>query len=236
MTFREYGASRTILSAIFLFPRRRSSAIKAVVQRDQLLATRRSLVDRLGDWRDEKNWQDFFDTYWRLIYGVARKAGLGDAEAQDVVQETLITVAKKAENLRYDPAAGSFKAWLLQVTRWRIVDQVRKRPREGGAVAASDDSRRTAVLERAPDPAGFDLEAAWETEWQEHLLEAALGRVKRQADAKQFQIFDCYVVKAWPAQKVAKELRVNLGQVYLAKHRLGGLLKKELKKLELPPG
>src|SRR5437764_5754537 len=55
----------------------------------RLLATRRSLVERLPDLADRAKWQEFFDTYWRLIYGVARKAGLNDAEAQDVVQETI---------------------------------------------------------------------------------------------------------------------------------------------------
>ena len=92
-----------------------------------LAATRRSLVDRLVNWDDQKRWQEFFDTYWRLIYSTARKAGLTDAEAQEVVQETVITVAKKIDKLKYDPAIGSFKGWLLQITRWRIVDQFRKR-------------------------------------------------------------------------------------------------------------
>ena len=93
----------------------------------QFLVTRRSLVERLGDWRDQKNWQEFFETYWKLIYSVAVKAGLTEAEAQDVVQETVITVAKRVEGLKYDPALGSFKGWLLHITRWRIADQFRKR-------------------------------------------------------------------------------------------------------------
>ena len=56
-----------------------------------------------------------------------------------------------------------------------------------------------------------------------------------QVDQKQYQIFDCYVFKQWPAQKVATELRVSIAQVYLAKHRLGALLKKELAAAERVP-
>jgi len=67
------------------------------VTNKQFLVTRRSLVERLADWRDQKNWQEFFETYWKLIYSVAVKAGLTDSEAQDVVQETIITVAKRVE-------------------------------------------------------------------------------------------------------------------------------------------
>ena len=91
------------------------------------IATRRSLVERLADWGDQLRWQEFFDTYWKLIHSAARKSGLTDAEAQEVVQETVITVAKNIDKLKYDPAIGSFKGWLLQITRWRIADQFRKR-------------------------------------------------------------------------------------------------------------
>src|SRR5256885_10482007 len=91
------------------------------------LQTRWSLIGRLKNLDDQQSWQDFFDAYWKLIYSVALKAGLSDAEAQDVVQETVISVAKKMPEFKADPATGSFKSWLLTLTRWRIVDQVRKR-------------------------------------------------------------------------------------------------------------
>jgi RNA polymerase sigma factor (sigma-70 family) len=201
-----------------------------------LLATRRSLVERLADWRDRKRWQEFFDTYWKLIYSAARKSGLHDAEAQEVVQETVITVAKKIENLKYDPAIGSFKGWLLQITRWRIADQFRKRePAEAGLSLSVDDDA-TATIERVPDSRIVDLEALWEKEWQENLFEAAIARVKKKVDPKQFQVFDCYVRKEWPAQKVAEHLRVSVGQVYLARHRISALIKKETKHLERSSG
>lgn len=90
-------------------------------------ATRASLLGRLKSLGDHSSWQQFFDTYWRLIYGVALKAGLRDAEAQDVVQETIITAAKHLPCFHYDPKVCSFRTWLLRLTRWRIIDQLRKR-------------------------------------------------------------------------------------------------------------
>jgi RNA polymerase sigma-70 factor (ECF subfamily) len=86
------------------------------------------------------------------------------------------------------------------------------------------------------DSNAVDLDALWEKEWQQNLLAAAIIRVKKKIDPKQFQIFDCYVRKEWPAQKVADTLRVNVGQVYLARHRVGVLLKKEIKALERQSG
>ena len=197
-----------------------------------LLATRRSLVDRLADWDDRKHWQEFFDTYWKLIYSAARKSGLTDAEAQEVVQETVITVAKKIDKLRYDPAIGSFKGWLLNITRWRIADQFRKRRPADKQSARSNEDRQTATIERVADSNVVDLDTLWEKEWQENLFAAAITRVKKKVDPKQYQLFDCYVRKEWPAQKVAAELGVSVGQVYLARHRVSALLKKEIKALE----
>jgi RNA polymerase sigma-70 factor (ECF subfamily) len=208
--------------------------MKGAVTRKEFMVTRRSLVDRLADWRDQKNWNEFFETYWKLIYSVAIKAGLTDAEAQDVVQETVITVAKRVDGLKYDPARGSFKGWLLHITRWRIADQFRKREPAEVSRVTRRDTRRTATIDRAPDPQGFDLESTWEAEWRENLVAAAITRIKRKVDARQYQIFDCYVMKEWPAQKVAKELGVSIAQVYLAKHRISALMKKELKGLESP--
>lgn len=196
-----------------------------------LVATRRSLVDRLEDWNDRKNWQEFFDTYWKLIYSAARKSGLTEAEAEEVVQETVITVAKKVGKLRYDPAIGSFKGWLLHITRWRIADQFRKRQPGQNQRGVSSIDRLTATIERLPDNNAVDLDALWEKEWQDNLLNAAIARVKKKVDPKQFQIFDCYVRKDWPAQKVATELSVSIGQVYLARHRVTALLKKETRAL-----
>lgn len=202
---------------------------------DEFIPTRQSLLTRLKDWDDQESWRDFFNTYWKLIYSVALKAGLSETEAQEVVQETVLSVAKKMKEFKYDPALGSFKGWLLQLTRWRITDQMRKRkPHEagGGAPKPPDQTARTATIERVPNPEGPALDDVWEQEWQQNLVDAALARVKKQVNARQYQIFDLYVIKQWPVTKVAKTLGVSATQVYLAKHRIGSLVKKEVKRLE----
>ena len=190
-------------------------------------ATRRSLVEGLANWGDHRRWQDFHRRYAKLLYGFARKAGLTGAEAEDAVQETLLTVARRVEALEYDPARGSFKGWLLQIARWRVADQFRKRdpaeqPRRPSA------SSGTGTIARALDPAGPELETVWDSEWQAHLVATALRRLKDQVSPRQYQIFDCYVVKGWPAERVVRDLHVNFAQVYLAKHRVGAVFKKEV--------
>ena len=65
--------------------------------------TRKSLIERLNDWEDQKSWDDFYKTYWRLIYSVAVKSGLKNEEAFDAVQETIICIAKQQKEGKYDP-------------------------------------------------------------------------------------------------------------------------------------
>jgi len=143
------------------------------------------------------------------------------------------STGSRAGNCHHCPAIGSFKGWLLQITRWRIADQFRKRQPDAAARRlSSPDDPLTATIERVPDSRIVDLDALWEADWKDNLLEAAIARVKKKVDPKQFQIFDCYVRKEWPAQKVAQRLRVSVGQVYLARHRVAALLKKEIKTLE----
>jgi RNA polymerase sigma factor (sigma-70 family) len=198
-----------------------------------LLPTRSSLLKRLRDWEDQDSWRDFFDTYWKLIYAVAIKSGLTDADARDVVQETMLGAAKGLQAGKFQIGAGSFKAWLLLITRRRIVDHLR-RPQLDPLTCrrAPEGTWRTPAVERIADPAAEQIAEIWEEEWTKNLADAALERARRKVGAKQYQMFDLYVLKEWPVRDVAKTLHVNIAQVYLAKHRITRLAKKELKALE----
>ena len=137
-----------------------SSRAETAPDREELLPTRRSLLDRLRDWEDQASWREFFDTYWKFIYSVALKSGLSDQEAEDVVQETILSVAKKMPEFVYDPARCSFKGWLMHVTRLRIIDQLRRRqPVSRPSPAGDRDSRQTPTVERVPDPASLEPDA-----------------------------------------------------------------------------
>ena len=92
--------------------------------------TRKSLIARLDNWEDQRTWDEFYKTYWKLIYSVALKSGLRSEEAFDAVQETILSIAKQSKKNLYDPNQGSFKTWLMNMTRWRINDQFRKRKKD----------------------------------------------------------------------------------------------------------
>ena len=197
------------------------------------LPTRPTLLARLRNWNDQESRKRFFDTYWKLIYSTALKCGLTESEAEEVVQETVLSVARTMPEFKYDPAACSFKTWLLHLTRKRIVDQFRKRPPAGTrSVRGSKRSDETPTIKRLPDPASLDLERVWDEEWRRNLMTAAMENVRAQVSSRQYQIFDLYATKGWSVREVSRTLHVNAAQVYLAKHRIQALLKKEVRKLE----
>ena len=198
---------------------------------DKLLATRYSLLSRLQDRGDDESWRVFFDTYWRLIYSVALKAGLRQTEAEEVVQETVICVARNIQKFQRDRRLGSFKGWLCNLTRWRIADQLQKRtgllPGEG-----TDAIQKYQPLEELPDLADTTASLDWEHEWQAHLLNSAIQRVKQRVREEQYQLFDLYVTREWPMTRITQTLGVGRTRVYLAKHRITRLLRKEVARLE----
>jgi RNA polymerase sigma factor (sigma-70 family) len=196
--------------------------------------TRSSLIVRLRDAGDDASWRLFFDTYWRLIYNVACKSGLSDADAKDVVQETVIAVAKRMPEFRYDPAKGSFKQWLLLITRRRIQDHLRRVYRSGLAANAiiAEGARGGGHGSRPISPPDVQIEAAWEESWRENFFQAALARVRQRANPKQFQVFDYCVLQELPVSKVAQMLGLSAPQVYLAKHRMNVAIRRAAAELE----
>ena len=205
------------------------------------IQTRPSLLGRVKSGVDSESWNEFYRIYAKLVHDFAVQAGLTDTEADDVVQETFIGISRHLPEYRYDPKVCRFKTWLLNQTSWRIKDQLRKKRREIGGegvlpgnkgVGPSEDTSRTATINRVPDPAPEDLEVLFETQWRKNLFVAALERVKERFSLKQFQIFDLLVVKEWSPAQVAKSLGVSLANVYVVRHRISAAVKRETRRLE----
>lgn len=195
--------------------------------------TKSSLLARLKDWQDKDSWQTFFDSYWSLIYGTAIKSGLNEAEAEDVVQDTVITVTKKIKDFQYDCAKGSFRGWLGTIIRSRIVDLKRKRlPVKPPRIRAPDEASHTSTIQRIPDPASVDFYTVYDLAWREYLCEKAFELLKEELSPKQYAIYDLYVKKGRPVPEIMKLLGVSRPQVYMAKFRGLQTLKQKVKQME----
>lgn len=195
------------------------------------LPTRSSLLGRLRDLGDDVSWRQFFDSYWCLLYNVARKSGLSEGDAEDVVQETVISVARKMPDFQYDSAKGSFKQWLLLIARRRIQDKLRSHYRtmrtDRGALECLPNQETAPPV--APDQQFDEL---WEKEWRENVLQSALKRLSQRVNPKHYQVFEHCVVQKLPISAVARMLNMNAAQVYLAKHRMTLAVKRTIAEIE----
>lgn len=196
---------------------------------EDALPTRSSLLSRLRHWDDAESWREFFGRYRRFIRGLALKCGLTGAEADEVVQETMLVVARQMPEFRYDPAVGTFKGWLFGITRRCVSRQFALRePAAGQTVDGEGKPRHDALPAQTIEM----FEAQWEDEWRQSLLSLAMERVRKRSKPKQFQMFDLYVTQQMPMPQVRRLLNVNAAQVYMAKLRVGALVRKEVVELK----
>lgn len=198
------------------------------------VSTRVSLLRRVCDSEDDESWQEFFDLYWKLIYTLGQRAGLTECEAEEVVQATMISIARKIRQFRPGSQNGSFRRWICRQAQWKIADQLRQRFREQKHrhfSARPNTDTRTGTIARIPDQRN-DLAHFVQDDWDRAVAEVVLARVKRAVKPKHFQIYDLHIVKKWPIREVARLLQVNVAQVYLTKSRISRLLRQKTKEVE----
>lgn len=190
-------------------------------------ATRVTLLNRIRDTADTAAWAEFARLYGPVVYGFARKRGLQDADAADLVQDVLRSVARNAHRIDYDPKRGTFRGWLYTVTRNKVYNFLsanKNRPKAGGDGAAQD---RLEQLAGKPDEA----EAEWELEYQRRLSAKAMERVKHEFQPNTWQAFWGTAVEGRSAAEVGSELKMTSGAVYVAKSRVLARLRDEVQQL-----
>lgn len=191
-------------------------------------ATRVTLLTRLKDGQDHQAWLEFVRLYSPVIYGFARKRGLQDSDAADLMQEVLRSVARNLEKLDYDPKRGTFRGWLYTITRNKIFNfltQQKNRPK------ASGDSGIQERLDSVPDPDDAVADAEWELEYQRRISAAAMEIVKPEFQANTWKAFWGTAVDGRSAQEVGAELKMSPGAVYVAKSRVLARLREEVQRM-----
>jgi RNA polymerase sigma-70 factor (ECF subfamily) len=191
-------------------------------------ATRASLLVRIRDPHDQDAWRQFVDIYASVVYGFARKRGLQDADAADLMQEVLRAVALAANRLDYDPARGSFRGWLYTVTRNKIYNFLngRKNHERG--------SGDTGAQERLEEQAAHhdDAVTLWDQEYERRLFDWAAGQVRGEFQDGTWQAFWQTAVEGRSSKDVGDRLGMSLGAVYVAKSRVLARLKEMIRRVE----
>lgn len=174
-----------------------------------LSQTSTSLLVGLLDPANDAAWRRFYARYTPMLLAYARRVGLNDADAQDVVAETLAVFTQAYRAGRYDRSRARLKSWLGGIAAHKV-----RKLRERRRPVSLDDAAMApaAVASERPD-------AAFEREWELERLNQALELLRREAEPETYQAFDLYVIKQWPVARVASFLHVTANAVYISKSR-----------------
>ena len=189
--------------------------------------TQPSLLLRIRDPRDRVAWGAFVQIYTPLIHAYGRRRGLQDADAADLAQDVLRCVARSAGGFQYDPARGSFRGWLLTITRNELRKFGARKSRQAGGTGESEVRQ---FLEQQPDPADDDEQ--WQREYQWSLFQWAAEKVRCEFREATWQAFWHTAVAGRDVEAVAKELGITAGAVYIARSRITARIRETIQGVE----
>jgi len=176
-----------------------------------------SLLERLRQPDQPRAWERFVELYTPLLLYWARRLGLQEPDAADLVQEVFTLLVQKLPQFRYD-RDRSFRSWLrtVLVNKWR----------EGHRDRAATGDAGTAALPDCPGPDNVaELE---EVDFQRHLIVRALELMQAEFQPTTWQACWEHVVRERTAADVARELNLSANAVYLATSRVLRRLRQEL--------
>jgi RNA polymerase sigma-70 factor (ECF subfamily) len=168
-----------------------------------------SLLERLRRPDEQAAWERFVRLYTPLLCQWARRLGLRDADAADLVQDVFVVLVRKLPEFRYDPRRR-FRGWLWTVT----LNKWRERRRRAAPAAQADQADLDALS--GPDAA----DAVSEAEYRQYLARRALELLRAEFQPATWKAFWECVVNERPAAAVADELGLTENAVYLAKGRV----------------
>ena len=176
---------------------------------------------RLRDPADDAAWGEFLQIYEPMLFRLASRWGLQREDAAEVVQETLLAVAKSIPNYQSKDHSGAFRAWLAAITRNKLVDHLTQRAKQPRGSGDTDVHR---WLDQQAEPGSS--ESIWDWQHKQHVFRWAAECVRRQVAAPTWDAFYRTEVLQELASEVAEDLEMRVGMVYVARSRVMSRLRK----------
>ena len=195
---------------------------------NQAPSTRPSLLIRLRDQGDERAWAEFTEIYGPLVHQLARRRGLQEADAQDLVQDVFRAVARAIERYDTDPVRGSFRGWLSRIAGNLIINLLAAQKRHLRGTGDTDMQR---LLEEQPDLPPEES-ALFEAEYRRRLLAWAADRVRGAFSEAIWLAFWRTGVEGRPVKEVAEALGMSIGTVYQYKSRVVARIRREIEQFD----
>ena len=192
----------------------------------QFPQTRATLLAAVKSPEDRRAWDDFVTLYRPVIYRMARRRGLQDADAQDVTQNILVRIAGAIG--RYEQKPGiRFRHWLSRVARNAILTSISQKPHD----AATGGSVMRDLLEEQPD-VSLDAEQDLETEYRREQYLRAAAIVRTDVNEETWRAFEMTVIEGVSCEAAAESTGNSVGTVYAARSRVVKRLREQIALLE----
>ncbi len=180
----------------------------------QFPETSQSLIARVKDPSDDAAWTEFLRIYQPVVYRMAKRRGMQDADVQDVVQQVFMSIAKAIEG--WTPADGRppFRAWLTTVACNAITKAMTRRPQD---VATGSTSVAEVLLAQA-DPAATTDEIRAEARLE--MVRWAIEQVRPALTEATWDIFTRTMIDGEAIADVAASTGRTVGAIYVTRFRV----------------
>lgn len=188
--------------------------------------TSHSLIARVKDLADGAAWAEFLGIYRPVVYRMARKRGMQDADAQDVTQRVFLSVSQAIDGWEPAPNGPPFRAWLVTVTRNAITKALARSRPDVGAGGSSVAELLNEVL--ADDPqttAEFVLESRREA------LRWASEQIRAEFSETTWNLFWQTAVQGHSVADVATATGRSPGAIYMARFHVLQRLKQKVQEV-----
>ena len=156
-----------------------------------------SLMLDIAEKRDRDAFQSLFDFYGPRVKSFIMRSGIPEITAEEVAQETLLTVWRKAD--KFNPALASASTWIFTIARNKKIDRLRK------------DSRPLPDA-NAPTFAGPGVETPEASAWHSINAEKVHAALK-QLPEEQRRVLTLAFIEENPHAAVSEMLGLPLGTV-----------------------
>ena len=190
--------------------------------------TRASLILRLPSADDGEAWREFVSIYEPFVYRFAMRGGLQDADARELVQNVMLSVARAVGRWKPDRQQARFRTWLFRIARNQLLDVLAKQKRQ---VNSQGGSGFFSLIEQfSSSTSGIEHELR--LEHRRELFRWAAGRVKNSVKPATWDAFWMTAVEEYDVEHVADTLGLTPGAVYIARSRVLSRLRDEVQKWE----
>lgn len=190
--------------------------------------TRASLILRLKNADDVAAWSDFVSIYAPVIFRVARRHGFQTADAENLIQEVLLSISRALPQWLQREDRGSFRAWLLKIARNEAVDMLTRRATRP---LGNDGLEAERLLAEVPDHRG-DLSSQFDLEYEQAVFQWAAAQVRDSVSDTTWQSFWLTHVEGLSVDRVARQLNMRTGTVYVARGRVMNRIQELVKQFE----